>query len=202
MQKQKRTVLAVFLLILIITSIGAIFWYQAWIYSLPTELPANYKNVSRGTHIRIDDYVSLEKGKPVFIHFFNPDCPCSRFNLRDFKSIAKNRASEANFVVVVLNSGKTSVDEIRRKFEFDMPVIVDKALARACGVYSTPQAVVLNSDSRLHYRGNYNESRYCTKKETSFALIALDQLKKKDMNYSFSPSALVAYGCSIENCRE
>lgn len=201
MQKRKRIVFAVALLILIITSIGAIFWYQAWVYSLPTKLPAGYKQVDRGTLINLDKHISVEKGKPVFIHFFNPDCPCSRFNVRNFKSIAQSRSSEASFVVVVLNPGEITAAEVKEQFDFDMPVIVDKPLARACGVYSTPQAVVLDSDSRLHYRGNYNESRYCTRKETSFALIALDQLKNKNTNFSFSPSASIAYGCSIENCR-
>lgn len=195
-------VLAVVLLILIITSIGAIFWYQTWIYSLPTKLPADYKVINKGTLIKLDQHISIERGKPVFIHFFNPDCPCSRFNLKEFKSLALNKSSEASFVVVVLSPRKISAEEVKRKFDFDMPVILDKALARECGVYSTPQAVILDNEYRLHYRGNYNESRYCTNKETSFARIALDQLKNERSNFSFNPSALMAYGCSIENCIE
>ncbi|WP_407425579.1 TlpA family protein disulfide reductase [Arcticibacter sp.] len=195
-------VLAVVLLVFIMSSIGGIFWYQAWIYSLPTELPASYKAVDRGTLIRLEKHVLVEKGKPVFIHFFNPDCPCSRFNLKEFKSIASNRTSEASFVVVVLSPEKIKAEEIKKQFHLDMPVIMDTALAKECGVYSTPQAVILDSDSRLHYRGNYNRSRYCTDKETSFALIALNQLREKHPSYVFSKTAIQAYGCSIENCVE
>ena len=50
----------------------------------------------------------------------------------------------------------------------------DGKLAAACGVYSTPQAVVISIDGRLLFRGNYNASRYCASPATQFARLALE----------------------------
>lgn len=194
--------MAAVLLILIISSIGAIFWYQAWVYSLPTEVPAGYKAVDKGTRINLEQHLALKPGKPVFIHFFNPECPCSRFNMKEFRAIAGSRSAEARFVVVVLSPDEISAEEVKEKYDLDMPVVLDKSLAKECGVYSTPQAVVLDGQFRLHYRGNYNRSRYCTDSKTSYARIALDQLAGTRKEYAFGSSALKAYGCSIDNCRE
>lgn len=199
---KSRKILVVCLLILIISGIATIFWYQAYVYSIPTDVPHDYQVVNNGTRILLEKHIDIKPGKPVFIHFFNPECPCSRFNLKEFKSIAQYKSPEATFVVVVLGPEKYSVQEIRERFHIDYPIVFDKSLARECGVYSTPQAVILNKDFRLHYRGNYNRNRYCSDSKTSFARIALDQLSNREQEFKFGPSALKAYGCSIEKCVE
>src|SRR5262249_46492721 len=43
------------------------------------------------------------------------------------------------------------------------------------GVYSTPQAVLLDAKSHIVFRGNYNVSRYCTDPRTEFVRIALEE---------------------------
>ena len=71
------------------------------------------------------------------------------------------------------------------------------ALADACGVYSTPQAVILNAEGKLIYRGNYNSSRYCTDPSSEFARITLDSLLNERILPQFSGIASTAYGCQL-----
>ena len=79
-----------------------------------------------------------------------------------------------------------------------MPHIVDRgaAIARCLGVYSTPQAVLLDRDGRLVYRGNYNTSRYCTEPTTQFVRLALESLQQHRALAS-EPEAGIAYGCAL-----
>jgi hypothetical protein len=52
----------------------------------------------------------------------------------------------------------------------------DGATAQSFGVYSTPQAVILDLAHTLRFRGNYNNSRYCDDQETEYARIAFETL--------------------------
>ena len=78
-------------------------------------------------------------------------------------------------------------------------VIHDNAdsLALACGVYSTPQAVIIDSDQKLFYRGNYNKSRYCTLKESNYAEIALKALVAGQEPPPSNQLATKSYGCEL-----
>ncbi|WP_431212739.1 hypothetical protein ACQ86N_44925 [Puia sp. P3] len=76
----------------------------------------------------------------------------------------------------------------------------DSAIARECGVYSTPQAAIIDAGHKLYYRGNYNKSRYCTNKKSDFARLALEDLLSNHPDLSFSPYAVKAYGCQLPTC--
>lgn len=192
--------LVIFWLLLLFSAIGALFWYNDWVYQLPTPVPEDYKRVPTGQLISLEGAMTNDHDKPVFLHFFNPDCPCSRFNIKQVNALMKAYGDEVDFRVVVM-SNKTFRDEaIQGKFNKDIPVSFDDSLAKACGVYSTPQLVLLDKDHHLFYRGNYNVSRYCTDEKTNFAKIALEGLLKQQKNLSFSSLALQAYGCSLPGC--
>lgn len=187
-------------LIILFSGITALFWHFELVYALPTPVPENYKAVNIGTKINFTHKPQLSN-KPVFLHFFNPDCPCSRFNISHFKSLVKQYGNRVTFIIVVTNSDKGySAKDIRQKFDLNLPVYFDRAIASSCGVYSTPQAVIINSDDKLYYRGNYNKSRYCTDKKTNYAQIALDSLLNQKYNPVFSKLALKAYGCQLPTC--
>jgi peroxiredoxin len=106
-----------------------------------------------------------------------------------------------NFAVVVLTNDKSyTVQKVQQKFGLTIPVLFDSSLAASCGVYSTPQAVLLDNNSSLYYRGNYNRSRYCTDKKSNYAAIALDSLLANKPEPIFNPYAVTAYGCSLPAC--
>jgi len=196
----KKLLVCTWLAMLLIAAC-ALFWYNDLIYQLPTPVPPGYKPVANGTVIPIKGSLAAAHDKPVFLHFYNPSCPCSRFNAPHFRSLVQQFGRQADFAVVVLNANGVTAQQIQQKLGVEIPVLFDSSLAAACGVYSTPQAVLLDSAHRLYYRGNYNRGRYCTDEKTSYAKIALEGLLQ-GFDRPFSPIALKAYGCQLITCKK
>lgn len=193
----RKTVLTI-VLIVIFSAIAAIFWYQEAQYLLPTPLPQNYVTVSPAQSVDLDTTMISEGiSKPTLFHFFSPDCPCSRFNLKHFLTLKRKYSDEINFYAVVTDIEKAS--SAKKMLDEDIVVLVDKEerLAKACGVYSTPQAAIIQKDSTLFFRGNYNRSRYCTDKNSNFVQMALDSLITGKRPPHFSELATSSYGCEL-----
>jgi hypothetical protein len=188
-------------LMLILCGIGGMFYRMQWIYGLPTPVPTNYKNVSLGENIDLGLNRDTVRARPLFIHFFNPDCPCSRFNIPHFKSLVTRFGGEVDFAIVPVTSKAVSAEEILDRFKLDIPVLLNTTIATACGVYSTPQAAIIDVNGKLYYRGNYNRSRYCADKKTEYARNALEALLlASDTTLVFDQLALKAYGCRLPLC--
>lgn len=175
------------------------FWYNQLVYSLPTPIPTAYKPVEPGNTIKFGFATKFEDDKPVFLHFFNPDCPCSRFNVDHFKRLVKIYGKKMNFMVVMMTDKPYTEQEIQNRFAIDVPIIKDMNIASSCGVYSTPQAVILKADRKLYYRGNYNKSRYCTDEKTNYAKIAIEGVLLNN-DIKLESYALKSYGCTLPNC--
>lgn len=196
----KKKILLTLWLLSLFTAILVLFWQNEYKYNLPTPIPKNHQDVAMGTHINLEKTFS-PKNKAVFIHFFNPDCPCSRFNVPHVSGLIKKYGNKINFNIVVLNKKKNfTVEEIQDKFDAMIPVFFDEDIAEKCGVYSTPQAVILDGSQNLFYRGNYNKTRYCTNADSNYAQMAIDSLLNQDNKPTFDPLALKAYGCSLPKC--
>lgn len=184
---------------LLLVAISTLFWQNEFKYSLPTPIPKNYHDIAMGS--RVDLKCCVSGGKPSFIHFFNPDCPCSRFNVPHVTELIKKYGDRINFKIVVLNKEKTfTIAEIQNKFDAKIPVYFDDGIAKSCGVFSTPQAVLIDASQKLYYRGNYNKTRYCTNADSNYAQMAIDSLLKQNQSPSFDALALRAYGCSLPKC--
>ncbi|MCD0465298.1 peroxiredoxin [Flavobacterium sp. ENC] len=185
---------------LLLFAILFLFWQNEFKYSLPTPIPQNYHKVAMGSRIDLGKCWAMNN-KPVFIHFFNPDCPCSRFNIAHVSGLIKKYGDRINFKIVVLNPDKNfTIDEIQKKFGAAVPVYFDTAMAKKCGVFSTPQAVIIDPSQHLYYRGNYNKTRYCTNADSNYAQMAIDSLLEQTKTPSFDALALRAYGCSLPKC--
>lgn len=178
--------------------IGYLFWHQEARYLTPTPVPDNYKPIALQNPLALPA-IEAPAGKVVFLHFFNPDCPCSRFNLQHFKSLATTYKSQVHFTVVIPSFANP--EDARSLLPEGLPVILDEndALADACGVYASPQAVIISSEGKLYYRGNYNKSRYCTQKESNYAEMALNNLLKGAPARDYGPFSNLAYGCEFES---
>lgn len=192
--------LVIFWLLLLLSAIGTLFWYNDWVYQLPTPVPDHYTKAPIGKQISLKGNMGNDTGKPVFLHFFNPDCPCSRFNIKQVNALMKEYGEKVDFRIVVMSDRPVTIEAIKRKFQLNIPISFDASLADECGVYSTPQAALLDKKHNLYYRGNYNVSRYCTDEKTNFAKIALEGLLNQKDNLMFSSLALQAYGCSLPGC--
>lgn len=196
-----KTAFIIVWLVLIFSCISYIFWRNDLQYSLPTPVPEKYDPVKQGAKVNLKGKLDVEQDKPVLIHFFNPSCPCSRFNIKHVQSLIRHYKDKMSFAVVVLSKTQSyTEEEIQDKFGYDIPVSFDASIADICGVYATPQAVILDAGQNLYYRGNYNKSRYCTDKETNYAQMAIDSLLTNEHRPVFSASALKAYGCTLPVC--
>lgn len=185
----------------LVLAIGALFWYNDIIYQLPTPIPANYKAVPTGTKIQLKGLLANNYSKPTFLHFFNPSCPCSKFNIPHFRALVQQYGAQVNFAVVVINGKGASARQIQQKLGVTVPVTFDTSLAAACGVYSTPQVALLDAGGRLYYRGNYNRGRYCADEQTNFAKIAISGVLQ-GFARPFSPLAIRSYGCEVISCKK
>lgn len=184
---------------LILFTIGCLFWEQELKYARPTPIPQNFHEVKIGQHVDLDSYLRASK-KNVVLHFYNPDCSCSRFNMKDFEQFARANESQAQFFVIIQSTDDDAVEKFKKKYELNVPVILDKdgKISDRCGIYSTPQAVILNTNSEIYFKGNYNKTRFCSRKETKFAELALNHLLKNEPLPLFILSELTApYGCSL-----
>ena len=84
MPTRLRSTLAGLTALVLLAAIGGVFWLQDWRYSRPTPRPEGWHAVAAGTRVALPPEIEALRrarpGAPVLLHFFNPDCPCSRFN--------------------------------------------------------------------------------------------------------------------------
>lgn len=188
-----------------------VFWYEDMRYSLPTPKPKGLQQKPLGETIvipaSISAFLKSSEEDIVLLHFFNPDCPCSKFNIGHVQELVHRYKGKIRVIAVVQAEG--DVEEAQSAFDklrLSVPAYIDSTgnVAQYFGVYSTPQAVLLSkpiSDNdairHLYYRGNYNTSRYCTNPATEFVRIALDSLLHASSLPQFSGVATTAYGCTL-----
>lgn len=188
------------LLVAASVSIALMFWSQELKYVMPTPVPTNFVSHVVNSSVDLTFLEGYRAGKPAYVHFFNPDCPCSRFNLKHFHALANEFDNQVQVFAVI--PAYADLARARDMIGTDNPSVVilqDRAdsLASACGVYATPQAVVIDATHRLFYRGNYNKSRYCTTKGSNYAEIALTALVAGKPAPQFGLLATQPYGCAL-----
>ena len=203
MKERTRAALTVAITSILLGFIGAVFWWQDLQYSLPTPRPEFLDQVPEGTRVRLNPelrFLITESGQPVLLHFFNPKCPCSRFNLDHLRYLVQNYRGSVQVIAVLQGDAREDLLRAFEKLHLGIPAVADQsgAIASSLGVYATPQAVVLDHVGRLFYRGNYNTTRYCTNRQTEFARIALDAVLAGQISpFRSSPLMSVAYGCPL-----
>ncbi len=185
---------------LLLAGMVGMFWWQDWQYSQPTPKPAQLFQPAFGAIVHLEPTLRAydRPGKPLLLHFFNSDCPCSRFNIDHLRALKKQFGIQGvSFVAVV----QGTPDQIRsfKKYELETPVVEDPdgRIAFQLGVYSTPQAVILTPKHELYFRGNYNLTRYCSDPRTEFVRLALEHLINGERLGKQPEAALIAYGCPL-----
>src|SRR5438067_11194706 len=88
---------------------GYVFWLQDWKYSLPTPKPQGLHQIAVGSKPPLPSALARLRrdaaGRPLFLHFFNPDCPCSRFNEDHVRALVRDNGATTRFVAVVEPEG-------------------------------------------------------------------------------------------------
>lgn len=189
-----RVLISICVLSACIVGIISIFWHQEVKYTLPTPIPQNLKSVPILSKVDLKD---IDQKEPLFIHFYNPDCPCSRFNASHVTKLIRNHGDSIQFIIVVPSSQDMAA--AKRKFGESLTYAVDpeNKIASTCGVYSTPQAVIIAKDKSIYFRGNYNKSRYCTSQASNYAELALLSFIHNQPPPILELRASLSYGCEL-----
>lgn len=176
------------------SAIAFTFWKVDLQYALPTEKPINYTEVELQSVLDLNNDL-VTSDKPTYFHFFQPSCPCSRFNLKHYQSLHRNYSDKITFFLVIPE--KADFEWTNDLVDVEVTVIKDNdsRLAKKCGVYSTPQAVLIDNNQSLCYRGNYNKGRFCTSKNSNYAEIAIEALLQNRALPPMNILATKAYGC-------
>lgn len=195
-----RILLFSIFLVFVFSILAYLYWQQEIQYLLPTPKPSALKEVEIGDKLN-ENFINNNFKKGVFVHFFNGECPCSRFNIKDFKSMYHAYREQIDFEVVIQceDCEQAKVTKFKNLFNTDIKVKLDPGgkIAASMGIYSTPQAVMLDSNRVVYYKGNYNKARFCTSKNTAFAEKALASYVQGKPAPVFPELAYVAYGCTL-----
>lgn len=187
--------------------VGSSFWRLDLRYALPTPVPNDHSPVAAGAPVALPNELQrrvANSDRPTLLHFYNPACPCSRFNLDHVRGLAKRFEREANFIAVLEcepEDAAQGVDALSEPFGHTM-FDPDGSIAALVGVYSTPQAAILTPEGRLYWRGNYNVSRYCANPESEFARIALERVCAGSDAPAPDARAQTAWGCPLPDPTE
>lgn len=198
-----RVLLASCALSVLFICVVTIFWQQQLRYLAPTPMPEGHQEVPLNS-LLANKLTGVEtKGRMSLLHFFNPDCPCSKFNLQHFESLLSRYEEEVDFYVVVQTDKKNYEADAGLK-ELNAVILQDSdgSIADRCGVFSTPQAVILDEQGHIIYRGNYNRARYCTSKDSWFAQQVLDARLGRATEPLLGASATIPYGCNLPSDKE
>ncbi len=189
-----RKIFVLFVICCCFGGVMAIFWYQEVQYSLPTKVPVNYKPVSLQTKV---SFQGVLNAKALFLHFYNPDCPCSRFNANHVQQLIHDHGDSINFFIIVPHTA--DIKKAKDKFGDHLSYLADDEgkITSACGVYSTSQAVIVGKEGRLFFRGNYNRSRYCTSQASNYAELALLSFINGRQLPLFGALTTTPYGCEL-----
>ncbi|MCB1178604.1 MAG: redoxin domain-containing protein [Leptospiraceae bacterium] len=194
----KKHILVFFSVLILMAIPARVIYLEELKYSKPTPIPKNYSPILESSHINPPLPILEVNDKPLFLHFFNPECSCTKFNTEHFAEIARNFKDRVDFVIIIQDESNFKKDFFS-KWGLSLPYIKDIGgkIAKAYGVYSTPQAVILDSNGKLYYRGNYNRSRFCGLKDSEYARIALESLIREEKLPSLPSLAKIAYGCEL-----
>jgi len=115
-------------------------------------------------------------GAPVLFHFWDPDCPCSRFNVDHVRAlVARFRPAGVEFVVVTPQGTADAAKRVRETFGTGV-----LALARAprqAAVPASPAALLFGADGRPRYFGPYSSGAFCSATNGAYVETALEELQ-------------------------
>ena len=146
------------------------------------------------------DY-SLDKKTPIsVIHFWNPDCPCNRFNEVHVKKIISDYADKnVKFTVVVGGSSKEERHQrqVLAKQVFNHIAVkeIRSDWPMHKGPPSSPAVGVINGQGELVYFGPYSLGARCAPDKGQFVESVLDGLHARKKSSDKKQLNTLAVGC-------
>ncbi len=187
------------------------FWQVEGRYLRPASRPAGAADLAP-ERLPLSPVAALETergtlslrhpGSVLLLNFWNPACPCSRFNEAHVARIAQEFGGRGVRIVTVVECGLSAQETAdalaawRSREENVFAVTADPGgrIARAFGVWAAPAAVILNAAGQVAFVGGYNAARFCEDRRTAWAERALDSLLagQKPLH-----AKTLFYGCQV-----
>lgn len=123
---------------------------------------ARYPAPVRGERVSLpalEAAVTFDNGAaPTFLHFYDPASPEGRASVAVLAGMVAANRDGARFFAVVESPAGDDLSS-RQGLPPGVTVIADPGgvMARACGVNSTPAAVIIDAHGRLYFRGRYGD---------------------------------------------
>ncbi len=196
-----RQALAALLATACLAGVALCFWFQDLRFSVVRPAPEGWRGPEPGAQVGLAPGLAAilpesRPARPLLLHFYNPDCPCSRYQLPKLRDLVGSHGEHFDLVVLIESRGDHPPRRRPSGFPASTPFLVDPQgnLAAHYGVHTTPQAVLLDADGRLVYRGNYASSRVCVDPRREYVRLALEALIEGRKPV---PSPPGAYGCPL-----
>lgn len=141
-----------------------------------------------------------KKLKPIsVVHFWNPDCPCNRFNEVHVKKIISDYAEKnVQFTIVVSGNSEEQRKLLRERasktFTHHGVTNIRSDWPMDKGPPSSPAVGVVNSNGELVYFGPYSLGANCSPDKGKFVETVLDHLHDKKQRQKKQLNTL-AVGC-------
>jgi len=140
---------------------------------------------------------NLNQPVATVLHFWDPSCPCSRFNEAHVRELMTSyRRHGVQFTVVARAGTGLSEDEIARRasstFGHSVPLLQQSSASPAKVPPSSPATAIFDAGGQLAYFGPYSSGAMCLSGNGAFAEKVLDSLMLGD-----NPQQLntLAFGC-------
>ena len=193
----------------LISTIVAFWWFQfrnIQVFDLDAQKNQTVFFESGELGERLENLVNKASSKDKktgaisVVHFWNPDCPCNRFNESHVKKIITDYA-EKNVQFTIVVSGQSAKVRNQRyeqaKEIFSHPSVkeIRNDWPMQKGPPSSPAVGVLNSDGELIYFGPYSLGARCAPDKAKFVETVLDGLYKNKARANKKQLNTLAVGC-------
>ncbi len=134
--------------------------------------------------------------RPVVLHFWEPDCSCSRFSNQHVRELIANYVPKGfRFMVVAHAASPEREAALRRQAQQvfgAVEVVFSHDAQLDAHIPSSPAAVILDAKKGLAYFGPYSSGAVCSAGKGSFVEAILDEVAQ-----GRNPAKVntLAYGC-------
>ncbi len=140
-------------------------------YFKPSGLAQQLAQISQ----KLDD--NTRPDQATVFHFWNPDCPCSRFNTAHVRAITRQYSTKGVRFIVIPHPGvNTNFNDLKEQAESNFGTTIHLIRAGEVHLPSSPAAAVIGNDGQLAYFGPYSIGASCSATSGTFVEKTLDSI--------------------------
>lgn len=209
LNKRKNWFVAILISCWVISTIIAFWWFQfrniqAFDIDALKNQTVFFESGELGNRLEnliVKDQLENKKiGTISVVHFWNPDCPCNRFNEVHVKKIISDYADKnVKFTIVVSGSTKEERNQrhalAQKIFKHSAVKEIRSDWPMQAGPPSSPAVGVINRQGELVYFGPYSLGAQCAPDKGKFVESVLDGLYASKKSTDKKQLNTLAVGC-------